>query len=342
MKAGTRRTYLIFGLALTSIALGATVLCYWRTLPEETVFTRVPIPPSELRPVGPVATWKIPPKTRSIRWHRTGVRLLESGHALPFRVLHEDMVAGSAPGRFCVSGDTVWLSASDQTSPLTNGRTYELEIHRPAIQGPVLLACSGFVTALLLVGSLHVGIGIPQIIPATKRLFNVFFRSPEVGMHVCRKTGALLLVLATATWIFFPHARFYRGIAIPPEAVEQERDGHFQFKLARWIRRNPTRVNEAVLYEDGKPMRKVSTAAIISPKTRASYVPDLDQICFRSRDESSPVANGRRYLVEVPIITNETAFWCALLLGTAGLVLLGRAAAAEPLPNLPPERSEQV
>jgi hypothetical protein len=183
--------------------------------------------------------------------------------------------------------------------------------------------------AALLATSLKTGVGLRRIFAGAGNFCATFFSRPESGAQTSRAVGAVCLFIACLGWVL-PHAGLHRRLPIPPEAIVQDRDGHFEFKLARWIRRNPARVNEALLFEDGKPMLRVSRAAITSPRPLASYVAELDEVCFRIRDTSAPAVNGRVYLLEVPLITSETSSWCAMIIGTLGLVFFGRGVAAEP------------
>src|SRR5437899_1600580 len=120
MATSGRRALAKAGLALASAAFAGALFFYWRSLLDETVSTRRPILISELKPAGSVVAWRVPADLRAQRWHRTGVRVWESGRALPLRVQEQDMVTGRGAGRFCVQGDTLWFSASDSSSALSN------------------------------------------------------------------------------------------------------------------------------------------------------------------------------------------------------------------------------
>src|SRR3982750_1800574 len=87
---------------------------YWRALPDRSRPAKVPISNGELLPGGGLGVrWQIPPDLRERRWHRTPVRVLESGQPLPFRTEQPDLVATNGGGRYFIDAAQLWFSAKD-------------------------------------------------------------------------------------------------------------------------------------------------------------------------------------------------------------------------------------
>ena len=73
------------------------------------------------------------------------IRVYENGQALPFPDAIHDEIRRNGQGRYSVWGKTLYLSASDNSDPVTNGRVYELRAGdlRVTLQGLVRNSLSG-------------------------------------------------------------------------------------------------------------------------------------------------------------------------------------------------------
>jgi hypothetical protein len=305
-------------LVLATAALAGATFFYWRSLLDESVPARAPIPNSALQSTGGFgAYWRVPKAMQARRWFRTGARVWEAGRALPLRVEQEAMVIAQGQGRFCVQGERLCFSASDSTDPATNGRSYEFEVRRPDYHAAVMAVA-------LLVVALGLGAGLLPLRRWWRQLAQIKALAGAGRERTCRRAGLVLLCLVALPWLA-SLTGIFRQIPIPSEDILQQQEGHFCYFLPRWVRRQPLRVESAVLLEDQKPLRRVSLGILKGEEAKGSYVCENDYVVFRASDLSAPAVNGHNYSLRVLFLPREATVGLAFFFGSIGLLAWGQA-----------------
>jgi hypothetical protein len=316
MNARTEIRRRIAAGVLALAALAGALFFYWQSLLDDTTPVRRPIPISELKP-GPGfgAVWVVPEAMRAAKWRRTGARVWELGRALPLRVEEEGLVTSQGRGRFCVKGERLWFSATDNSSPLNNGRSYEFEVYRP-VHKPAIIAVG--------LAAIVAGLGICFLPLRSWLLRLVRSGSGQAAerARLCRLVGVCCLSLAGLA-LLLPFTGLSRQVLIPPADMLQQPEGHFCYYLARWIRRDPFRVESARLFEDHKQLRGVALPDVRQASAPGSYVCTEDYVCFRATDLSAPSANGRTYSLKVFFFARQPLLGWSLFFGSIGLLLTG-------------------
>jgi len=220
------------------------LVLYWQCLLDETVPLRRPIPTAELnrahspspnlasekiglaervlgeqkRPPQFWGCWRVPEAMRANAGSAPARAFGKLANSFPCAWKEQATVASEGQGRFCVKSDLLWLSSSDGSDPLANGRTYEFELERPDRRAAVMAAG-------LLVLAVAMAIGLLPISAALRRLWD--------WLQVSRIAG-----IAAWPWHFCPGCCALRNFppcsnpAFPPS-------------------RNRRTVNSAITWHDG-------------------------------------------------------------------------------------------
>jgi hypothetical protein len=266
-------------------------------------------------------TWHVPLDLRVAPWHQAGLQLREDGKPLPLRVDDRTTVETQGLGRFGAAPfavgaeqrEYVWFSASDNSSPLTNGRKYELQIERPTYRGIIwsfaLFLIAGLLGLIALPGKLWLGAYKAVVNPGLQRVRSV--RMLAIGLALC--AGCAL----AQTWA---GTRFEWKVALQPSIWVYESGDIFYCRLSRWI----PHPGYGVIYEKSKALEPNNDALKKSGTTTgsysiASYHPPSVKI--RTSDGTNPAHNGRTYTLGVPIIP-PTFVVIAIALGMACVSLL--------------------
>src|SRR5437588_4652223 len=300
------------------VALGWAIWFGHHFLAFGTTPVRAPIPVSELQSAkGSAWTWRIPDNLRLSRWRRAPARVWEEGKPLPLRAEEPTVVTEHGQGRFCLDKDLLWLSTTDNTNPTGNGRRYELEVHRPlyrsAIWAAIFLA-SGFILGLL---------ALPQRI--WSGLYANLARPGEGLAHLQRRLGIVLAFLAAFFLVqILPRAEIAVRVKLPPAALIHESGNDFFWHLPRWMR-HYDRAECAVLFEDQRALKRVSSWTRDSRGTSGSYHCSSGRVGFRASDASNPALNGRAYALRVLVFPPQEALRLAVFLGIVTFVLFAYA-----------------
>jgi hypothetical protein len=306
------------GVAVILVFLAA-LFYYWQFLEAQPRARRVPIPASEIESAkGFGVCWRVPESLRSLRWHRVGVRLLENGQSLPWRLDNPGRVEQEGRGRFYVDKEWLWFSTSDNTRPSINKKQYQLEVFLPSYREAFIAA--GLLAVALLSGA---------FLPAWRLWFRgeTVLRLGAVRVLVPRRqvVGAGC-VIAAAMFLLLPFTtgKICRQINIPAELLLQKSSGQWACYLSRWIRQDPYRVALVSVTENQQPLRLVTTQVIQQESARGCFNCDGDYLQFRPTDVSNPSVNGRNYYLKAPVFSPRLVTAIALVLGGLGLLLLSR------------------
>lgn len=267
--------------------------------------------------------WRVPANLRGSPWYRAEVRIWEDGKPLPLRVERPESVSDQGNGRFGVSpfsvGDEqkelVWFSASDNTNPAVNGRSYEFEMRRTNYRFAILAAAS---LAFSVLASLIA-------IPATfwSCLIDGVAKPGNARLVLLRRLAICLAVLAGITVLqAWPPARIAMRLRVPSARLIQS-ENQFSYRLPRWIEQGVAQ-GFATLYEDGKPLKRASSWAWKSESGAGSFYCTWDRLpklYFRTGDGSNAALNGRSYTVKVPLFPPQLAPRLALLLALVSSLL---------------------
>ncbi len=265
------KSYQKAALLIASIALAASAGLFWQFMLRGNVSGRALIPSEQMQHAsGFRYIWRVPPNLRASPWYRAEVRILENGKPLPFRVEDPDAVSTHGNGRFGVSPfsvgtaqqEFVWFSNIDGSNPASNGRKYEFEMRRTAYRLAILAVIS---LAFSVLSSL---IAIPVRI--WSRLMESLFKSGNGRVLFLRRLALFLAVLAAVTLLqAWPSTRFAASIRLPVAGLIQT-ENHFFYRLPRWIDQGAAE-EFAILYEDGKPMKRSSRWAWKSESGDGSF-----------------------------------------------------------------------
>lgn len=255
------------------------------------------------------------------------LQLYEQGRPIgPAHALHLDIEqAGS--GRFSHWLATVIFSASDNTDPRSNGRSYEA---RTPIAPPFYLVAAAGAVAAGLAGLLLVWSLSKLRLAATARALasgaNATARRLPIALPFLL-IGALLFVVALA-WSLFPPDATWR---IDPREITP-RTGH----AFVWTVPKPTlfplavvksdgdssRASRLRLTQDGKLLGPPRVAgALIADIGAGSYSHWNDTVEFASADNSDPRHNGRIYEARAPVVPSVWTIAAAAALFAMALVV---------------------
>ena len=264
------RRLLIAGRLMTAAALAGAWCFYWRSFQDESVPSRSAIPVAQMRSTpGFGAVWTVPEGMVSKRWARIGVRVWEAGKPLPLRLEVESAVTNQGSGRFCVMGNTLWFSASDQTNPLANGRKYEFEAGRPDHRAV-------FMAGGLLAIAVALGLACLPWRSWLSRAARKFSALTGTAAGTWNFAGLMVLSLAVLLWLLWLSS-VSREVHIPPAAIIQKPEGQFCFSLPRWISSHRFRWETAQLFEGRKPLAPVTLETAKLETTSGSYVSASDK-----------------------------------------------------------------
>ncbi len=243
------------------IALAASAGLFWQFISRGNQSGRALIPPAQIEHAsGFRYTWRVPANLRAAPWYRAEVRILEDGKPLAFRVEDPETVSDQGKGRFGVSPfsvgaaqrELVWFSASDNSNPVNNGRKYEFEMRRTAyglaILSSVCLAFSILASVIAVPAGIWSRLMQGVAGPGDARLF--LLRRVAIGLAVL---GGAVLVQA------WPGTRMLVPVYLPAARLIQSEDC-YSCRLPRWVEEGTAR-EYAMLYEDGKPMKRSSSWA---------------------------------------------------------------------------------
>jgi len=323
------RRLLMAGRLMTAAALAGTMVFYWRSLQDESVPSRSPILVAQMRSTpGFGAAWTVPEGMVSKRWARIPVRVWEAGKPLPLRLEAESAVTNQGSGRFCVQGNTVWFSATEQSNPASNGRPYEFEAGRPNHRAAFM---AGGLLALAAV------LGLACLpwrgwLDRAARTFSIQALTPA---RICTLAGMFLLGVAALFWLLTMSA-ISRDVHIPPGAIFQKPEGQFSFSLPRWISGHRFRWETAQLFEDQKPLAPGTIESLKLETSSGSYFSDRDSLWLRASDGSLPPVNGRDYRLKVSLFWPRPFIWWNLFFAGLALLLVGRMDLWKKQPALAP------
>jgi len=254
-------------------------------------------------------------------------RVLENGRPLgPGNALH-DTIRSVGRGQFSFWHDYVYLSASDNTDPRTNGRTYAIDYAIVSAAVPILLwrtSLVGFVLAfaltVVLIGSrlggatIAVGRELPRLLRSAGYLLQsvaaLWVMAALLGVAA---SAAFLARSGTITWVW-PEIAI--GTMTPEQGVA------YVAPLGRNDLSSHTRPSAARVLEDGHPLGPGNSQHIdVRQQGRGRYSFWYDYVLFSASDSSDPRANGRRYTVSYPPVGDGAAKTlyaaAALFFGTA-------------------------
>ncbi len=200
-------------------------------------------------------------------------------------------------GRYSFGDNVVKFAASDNSSPLSNGRSYALRYPRRA---PALLVSSTLCLSIVaLVASLWLAIESPEVRKAIARKVSFSLGLEFYGLTALT---ALLLILSCATYL---NRKGYTTLGwrtdelhhIHPESGFAFRAPTFHPELS-----SESRPSQAIVLENGRPFpRKLNASHDQIRKLgggRFSFWGDY--VFFSASDDSAPGKNGREYSIRFP------------------------------------------
>jgi hypothetical protein len=347
-----------FGAAATAVAFCSVVLV-WTALPPDIVLR---IEPREISLRGGHAfAWRIVKPNYLPEALIAGddlanpqsspLQVYEQGRPIgPAHALHQDIEQAGA-GRFSHWMTTLIFSASDNTDPRTNGRTYEARA--PVAPPRFLVAIASALAALLAAGLLA---RIPRApiarvarafarraVAATRRVGTALGRAASaiVSIWLGAITAArriemarpllrvsLLLFIGVIAWSLFPPHVTWR---IDPTEVTPRAGHSFAWTLPKpalsplaVVRSNgeSSRSSQLGLYQDGHLLGPPHIADVLIADIGAGpYSHWGDAILFASADNSDPRTNGRVYEARAPVVPATWAIMAAGALFAAALVI---------------------
>ena len=312
-----RRQRLLLLLAVSVFAAAAMLFMQFQK--NISIVSRVAIPNNEIEHAdGLSCRWKVPATLQAAPWCRASIRMYENNVPLPLRVENSASVAQLGKGRFGAAPfsvgteqrETVWFSATDNTNPATNNRTYEFEVHsqqnRLAIY-PVLALALG---AVFIISALRASLKL-----AMKIVFAPH-RKIMSGLTLFLALGGFCLFLQG-----MPGKALSIESSIPSFQVSALEEGAFQFRLPRGFGHLAI-LSDSIVYEDGVAF-KLITETEVHNEVRAGTcyrITDPPRIIFHPRDGSSPMINGRTYSFRASIVEPDVSFELSIfLMGLAGI-----------------------
>jgi hypothetical protein len=279
------------------------------------------------------------------------LQVYEQGRSIgPAHALHHDIEqAGS--GRFSHWTTTLIFSASDNTDPRTNGRSYEARV--PIAPPRFLVAIAGALAALLAAGFL---VQIPRA-PIARVARAFARRAVTVARRVATTLGravsaivsiwlgaiaaarrieiarplllvSLLLFIDVIAWSLFPPHVTWR---IDPMEVKLRAGHSFAWTLPKpalfplaVVRSDgeSSRSSQLRLYQDGHLLGPPHIADVLIADIGAGpYSHWGDAILFASADNSDPRTNGHVYEARAPVVPAAWAIVAAGALFAAALVV---------------------
>ena len=238
------------------------------------------------------------------------LQVYEQGRPLgPAHTLH-DKITDTGSGRFSHWQSAVIFSASDNTDPRTNGRTYEAHAQ---IAPPQALVAVAAAIALLLAGT--------GLVSAARRI-------PRRAAFRALTRAAIAAALAVFVWAAFPPQGTWR---IEPKDIAAQAGRSFTwilpssafapFVVVRSDGVDAGRNSGLRLFEDGKRLGPPHLVhALIADIGGGAYSHWDTAVVFSTPDDTDPRTNQRTYEAHASI---GPASW---LIGLAGAMLLGALA----------------
>lgn len=311
-------------LMVAAIALAASAGLFWQFLSHGKVSGRAIIPSAEIQHVsGFRYNWHVPPELCAAPWYRAEVRILENSKPLPFRVEDSDAVSSLGNGRFGVSPFSVgvaqkefaWFSASDNSDPVANGRSYEFEMRRTVYRYAILSAIAVAISILAAFAAVLAATWSPLVAGVTK--------PGHARLRLLRRMAAALAVLAVIILAqSSPRTRISARINFSPSRLIQSGDYVF-YRLPPWVGQEVSQ-EFLELSDNGKPMKRSSSWAWKSGVGRNSFYCSSDfpvQVYFYPADGSNAAVNGRTYTASVPLFPPQFAPRLAVLMAVISLLL---------------------
>jgi hypothetical protein len=312
MGSPSRRWHFVVCAFLSASALAGAVICYWRSLADETGVIRQVIPTTEMKAAGAAVIWHVPSTLRAERWHRTGVVIWEGGKALPLRVQSARMATGQ----------------SDNSSPLSNGRTYEFELDRTTIRDAALMGGLLILATAFLFAAMITNTGRRSV--TNRQAGFISFQLAAPRARIWKLRGLAFLACGVLCWVLSARTAFYRRIAIPSGMITQHDEGYFVYNPPRWVRNHFDSPDSIALLEEGKPLERVSFEILRLSENRGVYAIANGQICFQPSGAMGLGVLHRAYFVKVLATPAKSMTLAAIVFAIPGLFFLHRVISSDP------------
>lgn len=246
---------------------------------------------------------------------RSRLQLYEQGRPIgPAHTIHQE-IADTGSGGFSHWQSTIYFSASDNTDPRTNGRSYEARMH---IAPPSTLVAAAGALAVMLAG-----LGLARTMPWRRLL---------AALPTALLVVSTLVLAGVITWSLFPPQATWR---IESKDLKPREGLSFVWTLPQpalyplAIVRGDDSASSAAsrldLFEDGKRLGPPHTGhALIADVGAGLYSHWGDTVVFATSDRSSPITNGRVYEARGPVTPAPWLFGAAAAIFAAALLIAWR------------------